>query len=131
MNQSGDLYAGLHHVSLLVSDIEQSARFYIEDLGMQVASGRPQMPFRGLWLQIGAQQIHLLELAMSALEHGMESPARDAHCALAVTDINVVKEKLSLLAIPYQLSKSGRKALFCRDPDGNGLEFVEVQDDSI
>lgn len=126
MNQSGELYAGLHHVSLLVSDIEQSARFYIDDLGMQVASGRPEMPFRGLWLQLGAQQIHLLELAGSSVENGAESPSRDAHCALAVTDINVLKEKLSLLAIPYQLSKSGRKALFCRDPDGNGLEFVEL-----
>lgn len=126
MTQSGDLYAGLHHVSLLVSDIEQSARFYIEDLGMQVADGRPVMPFRGLWLQIGAQQIHLLELENSAINNCTESASRDAHCALAVTDISTVKEKLTLLAVPYQLSKSGRKALFCRDPDGNGLEFVEV-----
>ena len=31
MNQSGELYAGLHHVSLLVSDIEQSCLLYTSD----------------------------------------------------------------------------------------------------
>ncbi|MGR9099900.1 MAG: VOC family protein, partial [Gammaproteobacteria bacterium] len=26
----------------------------------------------------------------------------------------------------YTLSKSGRQALFCRDPDGNALEILEL-----
>jgi glyoxylase I family protein len=26
--------------------------------------------------------------------------------------------------IAYTLSRSGRAALFCRDPDGNALEFI-------
>jgi len=24
------------------------------------------------------------------------------------------------------MSSSGRQALFCRDPDGNGLEFIQL-----
>jgi hypothetical protein len=29
--------------------------------------------------------------------------------------------------VSYTASKSGRAALFCRDPDANTLEFVEVR----
>lgn len=31
--------------------------------------------------------------------------------------------------IPYTRSRSGRTALFCRDPDGNALEFIEIETD--
>ncbi|MEE8429299.1 MAG: glyoxalase, partial [Gammaproteobacteria bacterium] len=30
---------------------------------------------------------------------------------------------LESAGIPYNQSRSGRQALFCRDPDGNALEF--------
>ena len=31
-----------------------------------------------------------------------------------------------ILEISYTLSKSGRPAIFARDPDGNALEFTQV-----
>jgi len=33
---------------------------------------------------------------------------------------------MQILEVPYTLSRSGRRALFCRDPDGNAIELVEV-----
>jgi len=30
--------------------------------------------------------------------------------------------------IPYTLSRSGRPAIFTRDPDANALEFTQVDD---
>ena len=44
---------------------------------------------------------------------------------MQVDSIDQLKASLIQANIPYTASKSGRKALFCRDPDGNALEFIE------
>ena len=120
-----NLYAGLNHVSLLVTDLEQAAYFYINLLGLEMDSSRPDMPFPGMWLKLGNQQIHL-SLGQKSSGTGVEHPGSDAHFAVAVDDIRKIEEILLRGEIPYQMSKSGRQALFCRDPDGNGIEFVEI-----
>lgn len=33
-----------------------------------------------------------------------------------------------IVGIPYTLSRSGRPAIFTRDPDANALEFTQVDD---
>ena len=50
---------------------------------------------------------------------------RDRHLALWISDIDVMKRRLEKRGMPYTISMSGRRALFCRDLDGNGFEFVE------
>jgi glyoxylase I family protein len=37
-----------------------------------------------------------------------------------------LKAQLDRAGVTYTMSRSGRRALFCRDPDGNGWEFMEV-----
>ena len=37
-----------------------------------------------------------------------------------------LKSRLDAAGVNYTVSQSGRTALFCRDPDMNTLEFVEV-----
>ena len=72
-------------------------------------------------------QIHLMLLPNP--EAGLQRPAhggRDRHVALAVDDIAKLVERLELAGIAYTLSSSGRRALFCRDPDGNALEFIAL-----
>jgi len=123
---SENLYAGLHHVSLLVTDLDRAADFYINLLGLEKDTSRPDMAFSGMWLKLGSQQIHLLSLGRKSSGTGAEHPGRDAHFAVAVDDIRKIEEILMREKIPYHMSKSGRQALFCRDPDGNGIEFVEV-----
>lgn len=54
-------------------------------------------------------------------EHG----GRDHHVAFAVSSIEKISKSLEKLKIPFTKSRSGRKALFCRDPDGNALEFIQ------
>ena len=46
--------------------------------------------------------------------------------ALSVDSVEKLSARLVACEVPHQLSSSGRKALFCRDPDGNGFEFVEL-----
>lgn len=115
----------LHHASLVVADTVASLKFYSGILGMQ-QTARPDLGFPGAWLQLGAQQIHLLELEnpdpiTGRPEHG----GRDRHIALCVPELAPVKEVLNQNGIAYTLSKSGRQALFCRDPDGNALEILQ------
>ena len=51
----------------------------------------------------------------------------DRHIALRVSDLNALRFRLEVSGIAHTVSRSGRKAVFCRDPDGNGLEFTETK----
>jgi glyoxylase I family protein len=115
----------LHHASLVVADTAASLIFYRDIFGMQ-QTDRPDLGFPGAWLQLGGQQIHLLELENTDPITGRpEHGGRDRHIALSVQDLAPVKNILDKNGIAYTLSKSGRKALFCRDPDGNALEILQ------
>ena len=118
-------YRGLHHVSLLISDLDLAREFYVGVLGMVVDESRSRLDFPGLWLRIGDQQIHLLLLDRTARGTGHRHPGRDAHAAIAVGRLKPLISALEDAGIDCHMSRSGRRALFCRDPDGNGLEFIE------
>ena len=51
-------------------------------------------------------------------EHG----GRDRHFCIAVTDTKPIEERLDDAGVPYTKSKSGRPAIFFRDPDMNTIE---------
>jgi len=117
----------LHHASLIVEDLNIALAFYQEVLGLETDETRPDLGYPGAWLILpGQQQIHLMELDdpdknSKRPEHG----GRDHHVAFAVSSIEKIASSLDELEMPFTKSKSGRKALFCRDPDGNALEFIE------
>lgn len=116
------------HVSFLVDDVTRSLFFYCEVLGMALNETRPDFAFEGAWIDIGdsGQQIHLMRLPNP--DSGTDRPAhggRDRHIALLVEDVAALELTLIKHDIAYTKSQSGRAALFCRDPDGNALEFAE------
>ena len=116
----------LAHASLIVADVTASLKFYCDILGFVQQQDRPDLGYPGAWLKIGAQQIHLLQLpnpdpVSGRPEHG----GRDRHLAFYVTGIETLNEKLAQAGIPFTRSKSGRAAIFFRDPDGNALEIIE------
>ncbi len=118
----------IHHSSLIVSDAKASLNFYTNIIGLKQLE-RPNLPFPGVWLEIGQQQIHLLELdnpdpTTNRPEHG----GRDRHVAFMVLDLDKIKQALDKGEVKYTVSLSGRRALFCRDLDGNTLEFIEKID---
>ncbi|MDH4133948.1 MAG: VOC family protein [Gammaproteobacteria bacterium] len=122
-------FRGIHHASVLVADTGRALAFYRDVLGLEPDPARPDLGYPGVWLWVGAQQIHLIELpdpvAMPGAKHSAHA-GRDRHIALTVGDLDAVRQRLEAGQILFSLSKSGRRALFCRDPDGNGLEFVEL-----
>lgn len=115
----------LNHASLIVSDLDASLTFYCDALGLQQVD-RPDLGFPGAWFQLGDQQIHLLELENPDPTTGRPvHGGRDRHVALNVEALAPVKDILDKKGIVYTMSISGRKALFCRDPDGNAIEIIE------
>ncbi len=116
------------HGSFLVADLEVSLQFYHDVLQIPVNQHRPDFGFDGAWLDLGSsgQQLHLMALPNPDTgsirpEHG----GKDKHVALVVSDFEALTAALDEAGVPYSRSKSGRAALFCRDPDGNALEFAE------
>ena len=120
---------GLHHASLLVADTGVALTFYHDLLGLQPDPERPALGYPGAWLRVGRAQIHLLELPNPDPVQGRPAHGgRDRHTALTVTALAPLEGRLQRMGIDYTLSRSGRRALFCRDPDGNALELIEVAD---
>jgi len=116
----------LHHVSLVVADTEHALAFYRDLLDLECDSSRPDLGYAGAWLRVGGQQIHLLELpnpdpVTGRPVHG----GRDRHVAFYIDSLSELKARLQQQHIGFTESRSGRAAIFCRDPDGNGLEFIE------
>ena len=120
--------SALLHASVLVADTARALDFYCGVLGLEVDSSRPDLGYPGAWLNVGpGQQIHLLELPNPDPVTGRPAHGgRDRHVALAIDDLAPLRNALEAAEIPCTLSKSGRAALFCRDPDGNALEFVAM-----
>jgi catechol 2,3-dioxygenase-like lactoylglutathione lyase family enzyme len=120
----------LLHCTFLTADLNRSSQFYESVLGLLPNQNRPDLGFPGVWYDVGAtQQIHLMQLPNP--EQGLQRPlhgGRDRHVALGVSDLQALMARLEKEGIPYSLSKSGRSALFCRDPDDNALEFVKVSE---
>lgn len=139
------LIAGIHHASFLTADLNRARAFYEGILGLQPDLARPAMSFDGVWYGVAqGQQIHLM--ALPNPDAGLPRPdhpqgvrrgckevnpqqhtqhgGRDRHVALTVSNIEMLKARLDRAGIVYTLSQSGRRALFCRDPDHNALEFI-------
>jgi glyoxylase I family protein len=93
-------------------------RIYYDIFGLQ-QTNRPVLGFPGIWLQ----QIHLLQLENCDPITGRPE---HRHIALSVPELSPIQDILDKSRIAYTLSQSGRKALFCRDPDGNALKILQL-----
>jgi catechol 2,3-dioxygenase-like lactoylglutathione lyase family enzyme len=145
--------AGLHHVTLLVDDVDKAAWFYGDVL--QLPSGsRPDFDFPGLFYRCGDQQIHLIatprlpppgELLLQ-LGDGSTHTRRyiHRHAALIARDLPALRQRLQdhgveILVDPAHVDAGdalthnllaawmrmyNQVPLFCMDPFENLLELV-------
>lgn len=113
------MISGVHHVSLNVADAAESRRFYVDVLGFTERPDRPDFPFAGSWLQVGDQQVHLLEVPDFV-------PPKGQHFALHVTDLDSVRTDLIERGVEVsEPSPVGDICLQCffTDPTGNLIEL--------
>ena len=121
----------IDHVTLVVSDVEASRKFYVGLLGMTEVD-RPAFSFGGAWFQAGATLVHLIE------EHPESGPAgypvellkrssRNHHFAFEVEDATAAAEHLKSLGIDLiddaKRRPDGAIQMFVADPDGHVVEL--------
>ena len=109
--------AGVHHVSINVSDVQAALDFYTGVLGMTQRTDRPDFGFGGAWLDVGGQQVHLIEAPVPE--------SRGQHFALRVDDIDATIAELRAKGVEIGDAKpvgSGRQT-FLFDPSGNMVEL--------
>ncbi len=151
-----NLFIGIDHTAIVVSDTDKSLEFYRDALGMKVAGGAENY---------GVEQEHLNQvfgarLRITALraERGPgiefleyitppggrplpdDAKANDLvfwHTRLVADGLDDFAAKLrerqtkfvskSVVALPGNSSKSGRR-IIVRDPDGHALQFIQAAD---
>lgn len=113
-----------------MSNLERALDFYTGVLGLQVNADRPdaRLPYRGAWLWVGREMVHLMELPSPDPTAGRPAHGgRDRHFCVGVADVGALAARLDAARVPYTKSASGRPAIFFRDPDANVLECAELE----
>ena len=115
----------LNHIGLHVEDVDASARFYRDVIGLPDMP-RPAFKFPGAWFLIGkVQELHLI----GGRELGVVANKFGTHFALQV---DAIEEAWNLLeergAQPYsrQTRPDGAHQFYVTDPDGHVIEFCQV-----
>lgn len=113
----------IDHVSVLITNVERSRRFYCDVLGLREIAKPHTFDFVALWFDLGNQQLHLLK-----------KPQPDAvsprHFALRVADIQAARDHVRQMGLPIDETTliPGADRFFIRDPDANRIEIIQWQD---
>eukprot|EP00240_Pyramimonas_obovata_P014312 CAMPEP_0118957466 /NCGR_PEP_ID=MMETSP1169-20130426/62120_1 /TAXON_ID=36882 /ORGANISM="Pyramimonas obovata, Strain CCMP722" /LENGTH=206 /DNA_ID=CAMNT_0006905549 /DNA_START=589 /DNA_END=1209 /DNA_ORIENTATION=+ len=124
-------WQGLHHCGFICENLERSLEFYCGKLGLEINESRPddKLPYRGAWLWIADDMIHLMELPNpdpTELSARPDHGGRDRHICVGIEDVAPLAAMLDKHNIHYTASKSGRPAIFFRDPDSNTIEVGQA-----
>jgi catechol 2,3-dioxygenase-like lactoylglutathione lyase family enzyme len=119
---------GIHHVSVLSTDLERSRAFYGGILGLEEIRKPSTFPFLVVWFRFGngAGECHV---------HLIPSPTPDAvsprHFALHVEDANAARSHLKEHGCPVLETDPipGADRFFTHDPDGNRIELIHWFED--
>jgi glyoxylase I family protein len=107
----------VHHVSINVGDVDAALRFYVDVLGFGVRADRPDFGFGGAWLDVGGQQVHLIEAGTP--------PDLGQHFAVLVADLDATVAELRgkgvTVSDPSPVASNFQA--FLHDPSGNTVEL--------
>jgi glyoxylase I family protein len=110
----------IDHVSVLITDVERSRRFYRDLLGLKEIARPRTFDFMVVWFDLGNQHLHLLL---------KDRPDTDSprHFALRVPDAVVARTFLRHNGIVPQETTPIPSAdrFFIHDPDGNRIEIIQ------
>jgi len=116
----------LHHVAVIVTDMEKATWFYSEVLGLKPLP-RPAFPFPGAWYELGDRTLHLIVHPPARTMRGTRViDPRDGHLAVRVTSFENTVARLKsfgveCLELPDNPTPWAQ--IYATDPDGNIIEF--------
>lgn len=116
----------LHHIGLVVKNIEGSEKFYLELFGCKVLEKRFNPEINAKIAFIGRDEI---EYELIQYMGAAQPPYPLNHYAHKATDLSEICRKLKMMKVPMEISapktvRDGRaRILMCRGPDGERIEF--------
>ncbi|WP_424765942.1 VOC family protein [Paenibacillus sp. sgz302251] len=119
-------HKGIHHASLIVTNLERAKAFYTGILCLREIE-RPAFDFPGAWYAIGdnGNQLHLLvHDGETARTGGIDT--RDGHFAIRISHYKQTIEWLEQHGITFKAkpdSITGFAQIFILDPDRNIIEL--------
>ncbi len=138
----------IRHTGIVVSDLESALHFYVKLLGLKVTARKDESgdyidKILGLknatvtTVKMTAEDGNLIELLYYQSHPRKLAKAKEiyatgiSHLAFTVANVDAEYERLSKADVsfnsPPQKSPDGyAKVTFCRDPDGNFIELVEM-----
>jgi catechol 2,3-dioxygenase-like lactoylglutathione lyase family enzyme len=109
----------IDHVSVLITDVERSRRFYRDLLGLKEINKPRTFDFVVLWFDLGNQHLHLL------LKDRPDTRS-PRHFALRVTDAAAARAYFRGHGVATEETTPipGADRFFIHDPDGNRIEII-------
>jgi catechol 2,3-dioxygenase-like lactoylglutathione lyase family enzyme len=117
---SGLQVTQIDHVSVIITNLERSRRFYRDLLGLREIAKPRTFDFTVLWFDLGNQQLHLLL-------RDRPDAISPRHFALRVTDAAAARNYFRAhgLAPEETTPIPAADRFFLADPDGNRLEIIQ------
>ncbi|MBI3733787.1 MAG: VOC family protein [Chloroflexi bacterium] len=121
-----------NHDSLMVADVERSAAFYRDVLGMREVPRPATFDFAGKWFRCGTAEIHLIGAsgapqAPGDLPNAEPHRARARHIAFEIADMDETVRHLQAQGIPIVAGPrprgDGPVQVYVCDPDGHLIEL--------
>jgi catechol 2,3-dioxygenase-like lactoylglutathione lyase family enzyme len=110
----------IDHVSVIISDVERSRRFYRDVLGLKEIAKPRTFDFVVVWFDLGNQHLHLL------LKDRPDTVS-PRHFALRVADAGAARGYFRRhgVAIAETTPIPGADRFFIADPDDNRIEIIQ------
>jgi glyoxylase I family protein len=110
----------IHHVSVNVRDIDEAVPFYTDVLGGTLRRDRPDFGVAGAWIDLGTQQVHLLEAPVPSNV--------GQHFAIQVADLDLAVQELRTkgVVVGDPVTVGPNRQTFVADPAGNVIELHQV-----
>ena len=122
----------VHHVAVLCSDYERSLTFYRDVLGLQVLSEHYRAERQSYKTDLALNGVFVVELfSFPNPPQRLTNPeaAGLRHLAFEVDDVDAARSEVMEKGVPCVQVRvdplSGKKFVFCFDPDNLPIEFYE------
>lgn len=126
----------IHHVGLVVQNIDRARWFYCDFLGMREVPRPSNFEFDGAWFEAGGCHIHLITGEHTTARTGIEDPGAGkadgmaTHWAFEVTGVDeyVAKARemgINIVGGPMERGQ-GATQFYTQDPDGYIVEIFEM-----
>ncbi|OPH47809.1 glyoxalase [Paenibacillus ferrarius] len=116
----------IHHVTIATKSLEKAKEFYSEILKFKEIE-RPPFKSRGVWYDLGQQQLHVVENPKSETLRLGGLNSLEGHLSIWVKSYTKTLQWLEEIGLEYEIepnSVAGFSQIYILDKDKNIIEFA-------